>query len=190
MSSVLTTSSLSGANSRMVGYEKYDPILCLTISGKQNIRLKLKQSEQISGPKVIPSGKSLDSSNLLPFIQVEIEAHCGSVNCLLTPKQLQSLIILQTAYQKAALFSTSDAALYNTATVNNRPMTEDDYKRIEQNLAEEVRRKNCLADAQQYDVDYYHFSNMDSETPGMHIDQSLSNQRNSFQIHRNQCFVQ
>lgn len=97
---------------------------------------------------------------------MEIEAHCGSVNCLLTPKQLQSLIILLTAYQKAALYSTSDTALYNTATVNNRPMTEDDYKLIEQNLAEEVRRKNCMAEAQQYDVDYYHFSNIDNEGPG------------------------
>lgn len=61
MSSVLTTSSLSGTNSRMVGYEKYDPILCLTISGKQNIRLKLKQSEQISGPKVIRITRSIRS---------------------------------------------------------------------------------------------------------------------------------
>lgn len=42
----------SGGNTRMVGYESYDPVLCLTISGKQEIRLKLKQSEQIFGPKV------------------------------------------------------------------------------------------------------------------------------------------
>jgi hypothetical protein len=58
MSSVLTNSSssimttMSGGNTRMVGYETFDPILCLTISGKQDIRLKLKQSEQIFGPKV------------------------------------------------------------------------------------------------------------------------------------------
>lgn len=121
---------------------------------------------------------------------MEIEAHCGSVNCLLTPKQLQSLIILQTAYQKAALYSTSDAALFNTATVNNRPMTDDDYKRIKENLEEEVRRKNYPAEAQQYGVDYHHFSNMDSETPGKHIDQNLANPSDSFQIHRNPCFVQ
>lgn len=101
---------------------------------------------------------------------MEIEAHCGSVNCLLTPKQLQSLIILLTAYQKAALYSTSDTALFTTATVNNRPMTDEDYKRIEHNLAEEVRRKNCIGEAQQYDADYYHFSNMDNEAPGAHID--------------------
>lgn len=62
VSSVLTT-SLSGVNSRMVGYEKYDPILCLTISGKQNIRLKLKQSEQIAGPKVIQPTKLTISLN-------------------------------------------------------------------------------------------------------------------------------
>ena len=58
MASVLTNSSssimttMSGGNTRMVGYETFDPILCLTISGKQDIRLKLKQSEQIFGPKV------------------------------------------------------------------------------------------------------------------------------------------
>jgi hypothetical protein len=54
MSSVLTNSSstIASGNTRMVGYETFDPILCLTISGKQDIRLKLKQSEQIFGPKV------------------------------------------------------------------------------------------------------------------------------------------
>mgnify|MGYP000710590859 CR=1 FL=1 len=56
ISSVLINSSSSimatGGNTRMIGYETFDPILCLTISGKQNIRLKLKQSEQIYGPKV------------------------------------------------------------------------------------------------------------------------------------------
>jgi hypothetical protein len=45
-------SAVIGGNTRMVGYETFDPILCLTISGKQDIRLKLKQSEQIFGPKV------------------------------------------------------------------------------------------------------------------------------------------
>ena len=55
MSSILSnsTSTMSGGNTRMVGYETFDPVLCLTISGKQDIRLKLKQSEQISGPKVM-----------------------------------------------------------------------------------------------------------------------------------------
>ena len=67
VSSVLTT-SMTGANPRMVGYEKYDPILCLTISGKQNIRLKLKQSEQISGPKVIEQEKSIACFNHLFFL--------------------------------------------------------------------------------------------------------------------------
>lgn len=54
MSSILTnsTSTISSGNTRMVGYETFDPVLCLTISGKQDIRLKLKQSEQIFGPKV------------------------------------------------------------------------------------------------------------------------------------------
>ncbi len=54
ISSVLTNSSstIASGNTRMVGYETFDPILCLTISGKQDIRLKLKQSEQIFGPKV------------------------------------------------------------------------------------------------------------------------------------------
>lgn len=64
MTSVLTNSSssmmnaTSAGNTRMVGYENYDPVLCLTISGKQDIRLKLKQSEHISGPKVNSPSKS------------------------------------------------------------------------------------------------------------------------------------
>jgi len=54
MSSVLTSSTAtsSSGNTRMVGYETFDPVQCLTISGKQDIRLKLKQSDQIFGPKV------------------------------------------------------------------------------------------------------------------------------------------
>jgi hypothetical protein len=94
---------------------------------------------------------------------VEIEAHCGSVNCLLTPKQLQSLIILLSAYQKSALYSTSDTNLYNTTVANNRPMTDDDFRKIEQNLAEEIRRKNC----QQYDSDFHQFPDIEYATPGM-----------------------
>jgi hypothetical protein len=44
-------------------------------------------------------------------------------------------------------------------------MTEDDFRRIEQNLAEEIRRKNCQMGAQQYDNDYIHFSDAEN-TPG------------------------
>ena len=50
-SSIVTT--MHNGNIRMFGYETFDPTLCLTISGKQDIRLKLKQSEQIFGPKVM-----------------------------------------------------------------------------------------------------------------------------------------
>ena len=98
---------------------------------------------------------------------MEIEAHCGSLNCLLTPKQLQSLIILLTAYQKAALYSTSDANLYNTVSANNRPMTDEDFKQIEQNLAEEIRRKSFPAGAQQYDQENYQFSDIEYAAAGM-----------------------
>jgi hypothetical protein len=45
-------------------------------------------------------------------------------------------------------------------------MTEDDFKRIEHNLAEEIRRKNCATGAQQSENDYYHYSDVDN-VPGM-----------------------
>lgn len=48
-------------------------------------------------------------------------------------------------------------------------MTDDDFKHIEQNLAEEIRRKNCQIGAQQYDNDYYHFSDIDNIAPGIII---------------------
>ncbi|CAF4183246.1 unnamed protein product, partial [Rotaria sp. Silwood2] len=60
------------------------------------------------------------------------------------------------------LHSTGDAILYNSSAGNNRPMTEDDYKRIEQNAAEEIRRKNCHLTTQQYDNDNYHYSDLDN----------------------------
>ncbi|CAF0862579.1 unnamed protein product [Didymodactylos carnosus] len=132
----------SSSTTRMVGYITYDPILCLTISGRQDIRLKLKQSNQVktvNGPKL------------------EIEAHCGSVNCLLTPKQLQSLIILVTAYQKAALSSTSEDDRQLKIKTKSRPMSEDDFKTIQQTLAEEIRIKNLRTDT----TDFYNFSDTD-----------------------------
>ncbi len=46
-------------------------------------------------------------------------------------------------------------------------MTDDDFRRIEQHLAEEIRRKNCQIGAQQYDNDYYQFSDIDNPAPGM-----------------------
>ena len=45
-------------------------------------------------------------------------------------------------------------------------MTDDDFKRIEQNLAEEIRRKNCQIGTQQYDHDYYQYSDVEN-THGM-----------------------
>jgi hypothetical protein len=44
-------------------------------------------------------------------------------------------------------------------------MTDEDFKRIEQNLAEEIRRKNVQIGAQQYDNDYVHYADVDN-TPG------------------------
>jgi len=156
----------STGSPQMFGYESYNPIFCLTISGKQEIRLKLKQSDNISGPKVdrIRLILKKKTNSFFVLIQVEIEAHCGSVNCLLSPKQLNSLIILFSAYQKAALYSTSEANLYNTATKNNRPMTEADILRIRQNLEEEIRNKaqQYYAPQSQYEHEYYHFSNADN----------------------------
>jgi hypothetical protein len=64
------------------------------------------------------------------------------------------------------LYSTSDTNLYNTAAVNNRPMTDEDFRRIEQNLAEEIRRKNCQIGGQQSDNDYFNFSDIDHNAPG------------------------
>ncbi|CAF0882237.1 unnamed protein product [Didymodactylos carnosus] len=143
----MTTSVVSNASSsatRMVGYITYEQILCLTISGTQDIRLKLKQSDQVFGPKV------------------EIEAHCGSVTCLLTPKQLQSLIVLVTAYQKAALNSTSKDDRQLKSKLKSRPMNDDDFKKIEQTLAEEIRKKNFPSEQ----TDFYTFNDTEfRETP-------------------------
>ena len=47
-------------------------------------------------------------------------------------------------------------------------MTEDDFKRIEQNAAEEIRRRNCQMSAQQFDNDNDHYADLDN-TAGMKI---------------------
>ena len=72
-----------------------------------------------------------------------------------------------------ALNSTGNPNLYNTTSANNRPMTDEDFRRIEQNLAEEVRRKNCQMGSQQYDSELYHFSDVEN-TPGTKINSYLA----------------
>jgi hypothetical protein len=41
-------------------------------------------------------------------------------------------------------------------------MTDDDFRRIEQNLAEEIRRKNCQIGAQQHDAEYFSYGDVDN----------------------------
>lgn len=55
----------------------------------------------------------------------------------------------------SALSSTDSSNLYKNAAANNRPMTDEDFRRIESNLAEEVRRRNYQMQHPQMDPDYH-----------------------------------
>ena len=213
LSSVLTNSSssiittTSAGHTRMVGYENFDPVLCLTISGKQDIRLKLKQSEQIFGPKVNSSSTSLWASfslrsggnrSALWFDELSpntetTEISQSAVHCLSESRSELSLSLrwsVHASLPRLALHSTSQTTLYNNASANNRPMTDEDFRRIEQNLAEEIRRKNCQVGAQQYDPDYFHYADLENPagktSSGQH---SRERWRRCFQIRVNRCSV-
>ncbi|GIX76500.1 autophagy-related protein 2 homolog B [Caerostris extrusa] len=91
-----------------------DPILISKFSGKQEIKLKLKQNQNVNGPKV------------------DVEFNFGALNLFLIPQQVHMLVELFLELLRPG--SISDAKRKSSLSVTNKPMKAADYALVEQEL--------------------------------------------------------
>lgn len=94
-------------------------ILFGKFSGTQEIRIRLKQSENLSGPKV------------------SIEVNLGSLIMFFSPRQLYIFIELAKGLATPEIEDTSNVA--PRARCTQRPMTGFDYQRVEQDLQHQLQ---------------------------------------------------
>ncbi|GBM63346.1 Autophagy-related protein 2 A [Araneus ventricosus] len=99
-----------------------DPILISKFIGKQEVRLKLKQKQTISGPKV------------------DVEFSLGSLNLYLIPQQVHILFEIFTELLKPG--SNGDTKRKLPLSVANKPMKAADYALVEQELLRQQQRSD------------------------------------------------
>ncbi|XP_074651009.1 autophagy-related protein 2 homolog B-like [Tubulanus polymorphus] len=90
-----------------------DPIKVATLSGRQELKLKLKQKDSLPGPKL------------------EIDCHLGAFNAFLSPKKVHILLDLANGLSSPG---TCDNSNVKPRGSTNKPMLPDDYHRVEQEL--------------------------------------------------------
>ncbi|XP_050294529.1 autophagy-related protein 2 homolog A isoform X2 [Anthonomus grandis grandis] len=99
-------------------------ILCGKCYNNQEVKLKLKQSENINGPKV------------------SIEVNLGSLILFLSPRQFHILAELVEGFSKVDLEDKSKVV--HKESPRSKPMTEKDYKIVEQQLREMITQNRNL----------------------------------------------
>ncbi|XP_031843330.1 autophagy-related 2 [Nomia melanderi] len=99
--------NLSGSN----------PIMFAKLAGRQEIRLKLKQGEGVSGPKV------------------ELEVTLGSFTSFLSPRQMHVLLELGHGLASPDLEDISNVA---PRTCTEKPMAGSDFNRVERELIHQI----------------------------------------------------
>ncbi|XP_077866099.1 autophagy-related protein 2 homolog B-like [Saccoglossus kowalevskii] len=102
--------------------EHGDPIKIASFAGRQEIKLKIKQNDRVTGPKV------------------EIESFLGSINFFLSPRQVH--LLLELAHGIASPSSSDVAPVPGRA--KNKPMQPEDYDRIETELQEQLHRDRAF----------------------------------------------
>lgn len=95
-----------------------DPILFGKLAGRQEIRLKLKQSEGVLGPKV------------------DLEVNLGSLTAFLSARQFHVLIELLHGLATPDLEDTSNVAPRSRCM--EKPMDRTDFRRVEQELQQKL----------------------------------------------------
>ncbi|XP_011503827.1 PREDICTED: autophagy-related protein 2 homolog A [Ceratosolen solmsi marchali] len=95
-----------------------NPIVFGKLSGRQEIRLKLKQGEGVAGPKV------------------EFMATLGSFTIFLSPRQLHLLMELMHGLASPDIEDISNVTPRTTCT--EKPMANSDFKRVERELLSQV----------------------------------------------------
>lgn len=100
-----------------------EPILISRLNGQQELRLKLKQSERIEGPKV------------------DVEFNFGAFNLFLTPQQVHLLFTLINSITKPT-DSNCDISKKVQPSVANKPMRPADYALVEQELLRQQEKSD------------------------------------------------
>ncbi|GJQ81045.1 Atg2 [Trypoxylus dichotomus] len=123
---VQNTDSDNNVNSHADSYELKENtddqrhiIMFGKITGRQEIRIRLKQSESINGPKV------------------SIETNFGSFSVFLSPRQVHILLELVNGLSSPHIEDTSNVPPRQKCT--EKPMTGLDYQRIEQELQQQIQ---------------------------------------------------
>ncbi|XP_033188946.1 autophagy-related 2 [Bombus vancouverensis nearcticus] len=94
-----------------------NPIMFAKLAGRQEIRLKLKQGEGVSGPKV------------------ELEVTLGSFTSFLSPRQVHVLLELGHGLASPDLEDVSNVA---PRAYTEKPMADSDFNRIERELIHQI----------------------------------------------------
>ncbi|ELU17929.1 hypothetical protein CAPTEDRAFT_154368 [Capitella teleta] len=97
------------------GSKDNDPIKIAVLSGRQELKLKVKQSEELSGPKL------------------ELSAQVGLINVHLSPRQVHLLLEIAKGLTTPGLCDTS-----NMRPRGSKPMAAEDYQRVEQELQNQL----------------------------------------------------
>ncbi|XP_052273890.1 autophagy-related protein 2 homolog A-like isoform X2 [Dreissena polymorpha] len=137
-----------------------EPNQVAIVTGRQEIRLKLKQNDALHGPKL------------------EINCQFGGVHVLLCPRQLHGLMEL------LSTLTTSDPAnekARGRSNVQNRPMKADDLDRVQCDLQHQLQsgriQSNNLASLQEYSLlgeEDDRFHSMAGPGPGSDMESSFS----------------
>ncbi|XP_029036559.2 autophagy-related protein 2 homolog B [Osmia bicornis bicornis] len=99
------------------------PIIFAKLAGRQEIRLKLKQGEGVSGPKV------------------ELEVTLGSFTSFLSPRQVHVLLELGHGLASPDLEDVSNVA---PRTCTEKPMAGSDFNRVERELIHQIHPNQGL----------------------------------------------
>ncbi|KOC64737.1 Autophagy-related protein 2 like protein B [Habropoda laboriosa] len=100
-----------------------NPIMFAKLAGRQEIRMKLKQGESVSGPKV------------------ELEVTLGSFTSFLSPRQVHVLLELGHGLASPDLEDVSNVA---PKTYTEKPMAGSDFNRVERELVDQIHSTQGL----------------------------------------------
>ncbi|XP_028161137.1 autophagy-related protein 2 homolog A-like isoform X2 [Ostrinia furnacalis] len=140
-----------------------DPILFATLTGQQELALKVKHSEEVEGPKV------------------EVKMLFGSCIVFISPRQLHTLIELIDALNQPQLEDTSNIPLRpSNINVQCKPMRQADFQLIEAQLLGNLERQNLRPSSSKYGWSGPSFDDSDTENETFHPMTSPGNMAESF----------
>ncbi|CAG0883695.1 unnamed protein product [Darwinula stevensoni] len=105
-----------------------EPILLGHLTGRQELRLRLKLVETVPG------------------VKVDLELNCGSLILLFTPRQAHIALAMLEGIASPSMEDTSNVGGYQkTQTSRDKPMESDDFEKVEKELQRQIQEKNWMA---------------------------------------------